>query len=47
MYFNKFWYKYKNFLKDRKEFYSFFEKYERSELCEEEIFYVILLKCVF
>ena len=46
-YLNKFWYKYKNLLKDRKEFYSLLEKYERSELCEEEIFYATLLKCVF
>ena len=47
VYLNKFWYKYKNLLKDRKEFYSLLEKYERSELCEEEIFYATLLKCVF
>ena len=46
-YLNKFWYKYKNLFKDRKEFYSLLEKYERSELCEEEIFYATLLKCVF
>ena len=46
-YLNKFWYKYKNLLKDRKEFYSLLEKYERSELCEEEIFYATLLKLTF
>ena len=46
-YLNKFWYKYKNLLKDRKEFYSLLEKYERSELCEEEIFYATLLKLAF
>ena len=43
----KFWYEYKNLLKDRKKFFNLLEKYERSELCEEEFFQATLLKLAF
>ena len=47
MYLNKFWYEYKNLLGDSKEFFNLLEKYERSEVCEDELFQATLLKLAF
>ena len=46
-YLKKFWYEYKNLFEERKEFINLLEKYESSELCEEEMFQAKLLKLAF
>lgn len=46
-YLKKFLYEYKDLFEDRKAFFNLLQKYERSELCEEEIFQATLLKSAF
>ena len=46
-YLKKFWYEYKNLFEERNEFINLLEKYESSELCEEEMFQAKLLKLAF